>query len=188
MKLINKMAVLDKGHVGLFACAINQRDLSDIQTEYFKGIASPKLLDLPTAVLDIKCPLFVQLFLSEYDLSITSSRGASKTEAFIPSVAEIDSPDLKTSEDIQKNIDATIAALLINPLAYQHDKCDTFISQVVSPISMYNQLMVSGRLSEWVKVFTRKGCPKAINQYQIAIQAALKGEWIHLDEYVKKSK
>jgi hypothetical protein len=108
----------------------------------------------------------------------------SKPEAFIPTVADIGAESLSSNEDIQRNIEMTTEALLINPIAYQMDGCDTFISQIISPISVYNVLMVSGSLRQWTSYVLRNNLPASIEAYRKAIESVLLAEYSNMQESV----
>jgi len=177
--MLNKIPVLDKGYVALFSTSVDRKQLLSIKAEYL--IDNEKAMGLPTVHMEIKCPLFVQLFLTE-ELNAFSKRSA--PEAFIPTVADIAARDLKTSELIANDIDQTVKALLINPKSYQMDGCDIFISQVISPVSVYNTLLVSGTLNQWVSIVKRSGLPAPIEQYRKAIADILLCEYDFIKEQI----
>jgi len=100
-----------------------------------------------------------------------------KVDAFTPDLTDIGSPDRETNQLIADDILRTTEALLINPNAYQEDGCDKFISQVLTPISVYNELIVDGELAEWIKFLTQENCPKPVQAYQNAIRSIINNEW-----------
>jgi hypothetical protein len=57
------------------------------------------------------------------------------------------------------------------------DGCDLFIAQVNYPLSVYNTIIVSGSLSQWLDYINREGLPTPIEQYRRAIEAAILAEW-----------
>jgi hypothetical protein len=125
----------------------------------------------------MKCPLFVQIHLSTYDLSILPVPGSDKLEAYVPNVGEVLAKTLPDSGDIVKSMQATTDALLINPLAYQSDGCDRFTSQVLTPISTYTTIIVQGPYNEWKRFCERQGLPSPIKAYVKAITQIANVEW-----------
>lgn len=183
---MNKIPVLDKGYLTEVRFSMERERLMAVQAQFFKGKVTQALLDIPKIHMEIKCPLFVQLSLSE-NLT-TVSRVAGKPEAFIPSVNDVAGKDLKTSEMIAKDMDHTTQALLINPSAYQMDGCDIFISQVLSPISIYNTILVSGSLNQWTEFTRKEGLPAPIEQYRKAIEEVLVSEYDFLWDHIRAEK
>jgi hypothetical protein len=177
MKLLNKTPVLDKGWVALFSASMMREDFMQILKMHFKGVVDSRITDMTQVMLSIKCPLFVQLTFSELGLLCTAEKSSGNLEAYIPDVSAINAQDLATSQIIQKDIEETTAALLINPSAYQSDNCDLFVSQVISPISIYNTLIVHGSLTSWMKYVEQKNLPRPIEAYRKAIEDCLHGEW-----------
>jgi hypothetical protein len=184
--MLNEIPVLDKGYVALFSKSMSREQLLSIQTQYFRSKANSGMLDLPKIHMEIKCPLFVQISLTESLSSV--SRATGKPEAFVPSVNDISAQDLETSELISKDINQTTQALLMNPKSYQMDGCDIFISQVISPISVYNTLLVSGTLSQWISYVNKTGLPAPIEQYRKVIKEILLSEYDFLWEHIDESK
>jgi hypothetical protein len=135
--------------------------------------------------MEIRCPLFVQLSISE-QLKCTSRQSA--VEAFVPSVNDVCAKDLETSRLISKDIEQTTEALLINPKAYQMDGCDIFISQVVSPISVYNTVLASGTLGQWIDYANLEGLPAPIEEYRKVVEQILLSEYDYLWEHIGEKK
>jgi hypothetical protein len=160
---MNQIPVLDKGYVSLVSSSMSREKLMTIQGQYFRGKAEDRLLDIPHLHMEIKCPLFVQLAITQGLNCVT--RSATNLEAYKPSVNDIKANDLQLSEDIAQDIHHTTEALLMNPKAYQTDGCDIFISQVISPISIYNTILVSGTLRQWIDFANREGLASPIDQF-----------------------
>jgi hypothetical protein len=175
--MLNEIPVLDKGYVALHSCAPDGKTLSQLSKEFMRGVKDKKFADIASVNLKIKCPLFVQMSFPEYGLRYVSQRGSSMMEAFVPTVAEVNALTLEASQAIQADMEQTIAALLINPKAYQSEHCDLFISQVIAPVSVYNVLVVSGTLSEWKAYICQTGFPSPIESYRKAIYEALVAEY-----------
>lgn len=183
---MNKIPVLDKGYVALYSCSIDREQLLEIKKRFFKGKMCQNFLNTPRIHMEIKCPLFVQLSMSQQLSCTPLSKG--KLEAYIPSVNDIAAKDLETSEQISLDIARTTEALLINPSAYRMDGCDNFISQIISPISVYNTLLVSGSLNKWVNFISDDSSPLTIQQFKIAIKNALLSEYDFLWELFSEKK
>lgn len=183
-KLLNKLPCLDKGHVALFSLSMRQKDLLELKRTFTLGDVD-SLLDIPKIHLHIKCPLFVQLTFGQFNLHTLVKKGRSIPEAFMPTVAEVQAKDLEASEAIADDIMRTTEALLLNPKAYQYEACDTFISQVISPISVYNTIVVSGTLKQWITYTQQKYMPAAISAYRDTILDIILAEYNQLEEWIK---
>lgn len=183
--MLNKIPVLDKGHVALMSSSISNEDIKILWTRYTMGF-NPQLLQIPTAHLQMKCPLFVQLHLAQFGLSTLSEKRYHKVEAYVPTEAEVAAKDLETSQAIAEDINQTTEALLLNPKSYQYEACDIFISQVISPISVYNTLIVSGSLQQWIHFLQQQNLPSPIEEYRKAIEGLLSAEWSMLEKWIKR--
>ena len=177
MKMLNKIPVLDKGWTTLYSASLLKDDFTKILKLHFRGVIDSRILDMTYVMLNIRCPLFVQLTFPEHGLSFSTEKTISKLEAYIPNVSEINAQDLETSQIIQADIEQTTEALLINPQAYQKDNCDLFVSQVISPISIYNTIIVHGSLTSWMRYIEQRSLPKSIEAYRKVIEECLHGEW-----------
>jgi hypothetical protein len=177
--LLNKVPVLDKGYVALVDCSNTTRKLRDIGQEFFDNGEYPTSLEeLGTLTLVIKCPLFVQLNISKFNLKIINVPDKEQ-HAYSPSVGEIGSPDRTTNEEIAADISRTTSALLINPKAYQADGCDRFVSQIITPINVYTTIIVHGSYNEWCKFACQQGfTPGPIKAYHQAIEQIITSEWM----------
>lgn len=170
---------IDKGFVRLAGTNINSSDMEQLSLEPGNWI-----LDSSHTSFIIKCPLFVQLSLSQYNLSMHSLK-TTKVDAFTPDASYIGTGNNESDRLIADDMHRTTEALLINPSAYQHDKCERFISQILTPISVYNTLVATGSLRSWLKFVNQSGLPKPIEMFAQAIIAELKSEWPNV-EYVKE--
>jgi glutaredoxin 2 len=154
-----------------------QEDFTQILKTHFRGTIDHRITDMTHIMLSIRCPLFVQLTFSEHSLLCSAEKAVGKPEAYIPNITDINAQNLETSQMIQQDIEVTTEALLINPQAYQHDNCDLFISQVISPISVYNTIIVCGSLTSWMRYIEQSGLPRPVEAYRKAIEATLNSEW-----------
>ncbi len=176
--LLNKIPVLDKGYVALLDSSVTTQKMRDIGAEFFGGEYPTSLEDLGSMVVVIKCPLFVQLALSKFNLKvIDANQQTDIPDAYIPDATSIRGTDVVTSQAISDDLLRTTDALLINPKAYQADGCDKFISQVITPVNVYTQIIVSGNYSEWCKFAYQERFPGPIKRYAEAIQQVIEAEW-----------
>ena len=174
--LLNKLPTLDKGYVALLSSTNDAQKLRDI-LPYISNQSLSKELDISSMTLLVKCPLFVQLHLSQHSLTILNTRLQEELEAFIPNETEIGSPDLENNRLISDDVKRTTEALLINPSAYQSDGCDRFISQVLTPISTYTTIIVHGTRRNWLSLLSQDNLPYPINCYQKTIDKIYNAEW-----------
>lgn len=174
--LLSRLPCLDKGYVALIDSSCPSQKLNDVAMEFFKKDNSVFLRDISTLTLVIKCPLFVQLNLSTQGFQIVTVP-TEVVEAYCPNLAEVSSPDVNTSKLIADNIKASTDALLINPLAFQTDGCDRFISQVIMPVSTYTTLIVCGSYNEWKKFTNQPKLPLPIKSYVKAVTQIMNAEW-----------
>jgi hypothetical protein len=77
---------------------------------------------------------------------------------------------------------------MLNPKTMAYSGCDTFISQIICPISMYNEIMVSGSLKAWTSFTNRKNLPSTIEPYRQAVENILLTHWHFLDERIGADK
>ena len=175
--LSNKIPVLDKGFVTLLSSSMDSKLFEEVSSQFMNGQSvDPRILDINTAHMLIKCPLFVQLSFSDIGLSCISQRQSS-IEVYHPNVNEIGAKTLKDSEEIADHMKQTSDAIIMNSGTYKMDGCDTFISQINSPISVYNILLVTGTLSQYVKYCSKNNLPQPIEAYRAAIKDILLANW-----------
>lgn len=175
--LLNKIPVLDDGYVALLSSALSHQTYKDVVDEFFGAKDKITLRKACFAVLAFKAPIFVQLHLAQHGLTLISTASTSDSSAYKPNPGEIGCPDHATSKDIADDISSTTAALLINPSAYRADGADTFISQLIMPISTYATFIVSGNLDTWQRFYQSKAVPAPIKAYCLAVEQIIKGEW-----------
>lgn len=174
--LLNKIPVLDKGYVALIDSCNTTSKLRDMGSEFFGGEYPISLEKLGSMTVAIKCPLFVQLYLSRFNLKIINTDN-NLLEAYIPNAAEIGCIDRQDGETISDDINRTTEALLINPRAYQADGADRFMSQVITPINVYTTIIVQGSYEEWCSVISTQKIPTPIQSYTKILKQVLEGEW-----------
>lgn len=182
--LLNKVNVLDKGFVALLDSNCPGKMLQDLQDTYFKASTNMKLLNLCSATIIIKCPLFIQLNLSQYGFDIVSTPSGD-IEAYIPDIGEIEGESLADRQDMSNYIEQTTEALLLNQKGMPMDGADEFTSQLLTPITVYNEIIVHGDLRKWVNYLSQKSLPKPLKSYQTALASILKVEWGNLEALLK---
>lgn len=176
--LLNNINILDRGRVALISSSNMGTRLKELANEFFRSSLHDSFPDIAHATLYLKCPLFVQLYLSKFNISIVPIPQLDKEpEAYLPDFTDVAAPDRQDSEVIADDISRTTAALLINPKAYQADGCDRFTSQLITPINVYTELVVSGSLRELIKICGNEDKPNAIKLYCNAIKDILVAEW-----------
>ena len=179
--LLSKIPVLDKGYVALISSCNANEALTNIKDEFFGGELLNKadteiITSMANMTLAIKCPLFVQLNLAKFGLTILTAKQEA-VEAYVPNETEIKGKDLQTNRVIAENMRRTTEALLINPLAYQKDGCDKFVSQIMSPVSVYNTLIVHGTLKQWMSFCEQEKLPNPIEAYRSTVTDMVTAVW-----------
>jgi hypothetical protein len=174
--LLSRIPVLDKGYVALIDSCNTTAKLRDMGQEFFGGEYPVSLEELGSMTVAMKCPLFVQLYLSKFNLRMINA-DSGNPECYIPNPGEIAARERLDCEAISDDIHRTADALLINPKAYQADGCDRFVSQVLTPISVYTTIIIKGDYSEWCKVAYQSGLPSPIQAYAGSLQQIIESEW-----------
>lgn len=174
--LLNKIPCLDKGYVALVGSSNNSTLLKSVALEFFQTTDYSNLAHMANLTLVIKCPLFVQLNLSKFNLSIVSAT-TQEAELYLPNVGEIGGNDRETNTLIADDIARTSEALLINPKAYQADGCNRFISQILTPINTYTTIIVHGSYNDFRKFCNQPGMPAPIISYAQAVKQITDMEW-----------
>ena len=181
----NKIPVLDDGYVVLLS-GIDNSTLKYILQKYSKNDQPYLLYKMIIFHLEIRCPIFVQLALCGVGVQCRPMHNIRIT-AYIPTIEEINGPDHETNQQIQRDIEQTTEALVINTRAYTEDGCDTFVAQTVAPISTYNNLFISMSLADIIEL-CRVNLPRPIAAYVTAIRDALHAHcnYLHGVLYGKK--
>lgn len=177
--LINKIPVLDKGFVATYDTSCNSEKLNQLAVEFYKRLDGKFLCENSTLTVMMKCPLFIQLNLSQFNLRITNlpNIGSDELESYCPDPGEIGASNLSNSQDISDDMKRTSAALLMNHKTYQVDGCNRFMSQILTPINTYTTILVHGMYNDWSRFISQNGPPAPIAAYTIAINQLIKAEW-----------
>lgn len=174
--LLAKLPCLDKGYVALIDTCNNSTKIKEIMGEY-RQAQMPLIEQVCSMTLLFKCPLFVQLHLSSYGFTIVNLN-VDGLEAYCPNEGEIMSSTAENNRLIAEDISRTTDALLINPSAYATDGCDSFVSQVICPVSTYTTILVHGSLSEWKKYSSQIRVPGPMQHYVHASAQLLRSEFM----------
>ena len=174
------MPVLDKGWVAVLEFSGGGRMLQDLQDKYFKTKTNIKLLKLASATLIMKLPLFVQLNLQKYGLDVITTP-SNDIEAYTPDVSMIDGDKLEDRENMANYIKATTEALILNSQGIPMDGGSDFTAQLLMPITVYNEIIVSGKLEQWINYLNQKNLPKEMELYRSQINGSLESEWRNIN-------
>src|SRR5271166_4852377 len=176
---LNRTPILDKGFVATYDVSCGSIKLNEISAEFYKRLDSKFLADTSSLTLMIKCPLFIQLNLSTFNLKITNlpNIGSDVLETYCPNVGEIGAASLDVCQSISDDMKRTSAALLMNHKAYQTDGCNRFMAQILTPINTYTTILVFGMYNDWCRYTSQRNIPAPINAYISAVDKILKAEW-----------
>lgn len=108
---------------------------------------------------------------------ITITGKHSETEMYHPTLSDVGAKTPTVGQEIADDIKATSEALMINPRAYRADGCDRSVSQINSPIGLYNTIIVSGILEDWNKFVSNNKLPTLIEAYREAIHSLIMAEY-----------
>lgn len=167
--LLNKLPALDKGYIALLS--------SNVEKMKETGLSFEQVKRQSTVTIIAKCPLFFQMFLSHYDFKIENIK--THQECFIPNETQIGASDLETSRLISDDMKRTAEALLVNPSAYKSDGANHFISQVLLPINLYTEIVISGDYKTWMELIDKQGVPEPIEAYISLIEQIITAEYVH---------
>lgn len=180
--ILAKQEVLDKGWVALLSYSNSSKELQDIQDCFFTTKANLRLLDIASATIAIKCPLFVQLNLARH-LSIIDAT-EDKIEAYIPDISELNTGSNQDDLRVFRYFEETTESLMMNSPGLITEGCDPFLAQVLMPVSVYNRVIVHGSLHDWIKFLKQKNLPKPILAYQSTIYDVLSAQWRNLKNLI----
>ena len=181
----NEIPVLDKGYVAFLSSSLNGEELLAIEKEHFKNKINRELWDMASLTLQIRCPIFVQLYLQKFDIKVVNTV-EKEVECYIPDLSEIKTGDHNTDREIAEYIKQTTESLLITSKALEKDNLDRFLSHSLVPVSVYNTIVASGSLSQWIKLLQGKS-PAQIDAYRSTIYDIALTEWKELDVYIGRN-
>ena len=180
--------VLDKGYVKLLDNTFPSDKFDTLIVNVNRGLICEKVLNIPNIVLEIKCPVFVRLYLSDNNIDTSSMIEDKEVEVYKPTINDISARDLQASTDIQNSIAKTSDTLILNKKMYDMDLCNKFVSQVNYPIGSYVYIVAWGSLNSWMKLVCRKSLPKPVEEYNLAFRSIITSEWPNYNNYVKQMK
>lgn len=178
--LVNKLFVLDHGYVAFLQSSFDSVSVAGIR-DSFMGADPIHDKDLIAKFgrlsIVMHCPIFVMCGLTKYNFDVMNTVTTEALVTYCPNPGEIESGEHEIDIAIADDISRTTQALLINPQAYQSDGCNRFISQLVTPISAYTTLIISGSYNEWQRYVNALNVPKPIAAYQLTIKQLIDNEW-----------
>lgn len=174
--LLSKLPALDKGFAALVSSTNDHAKLRELISNLTPA-SIDRQYDIASMTLLIKCPVFVQLNLSQFGLTIMHTTLQEGIEVYLPDETHVSAQDLETSKLISDDIKRTSEALTINPRSYRADGCDHFISQVITPISVYTTIAVHGTRRQWLDFLKQPPLPLPVEAYRIIIKQIYEAEW-----------
>lgn len=183
--ILNKLPVLDKGYVAIVDSSLSGKMMSKLEEEHFKGKINRDLLDCASLTLQIRCPIFFQVYLQQRRMTVVNTI-EKEVECYIPDISEINTGDHSVDKDIAEHMKQTIETILLTTKAFEKDKLDRFMSNTIIPVSVYNTVIVTASLTEWIKLIDgKRKLPYAIKAYTDVIKDAVEAEWPKLHTYIK---
>ena len=183
MKL-NSFPVLDKGSVTYVDVSLPAKKMNKVSHDFFRAKLDRKLISFSSATMIVKAPVFVILHLiNEYDLSVLNviPDANHQIECYIPNESEISASDVNTSKDIKDHMKQTSESLVLTQEGYKKDGCDHFVAQVNMPLSVYNEVVISGSLDKWLRFLKAKQLPKPLESYRETIYDVLKADFPNIN-------
>lgn len=183
---MNKIKTLDSGWVALAGCSLDKNQLRCLLDENIITSSDNRINDLITISIAIKAPMFVKLALSEFGLSTITKKQSNKLEYYSPKVNEVNAGDLETSKRITNNIKMMSDLLVNNWIGYVNDGCERSVSQVNTPLCVYNTTVVTGTLRQWLSFVYHNKLPKLTEEYRAVVESILLTEYNEVIDVQKK--
>jgi len=168
--------VLDRGYVKLIGASPDQSQMLYVSS-LLSGRLDDKTLALSNVLLEVKCPLFIRVQLTDLGFKTLSCRSPEELEAYIPVQTDIRSASMETDQELQASIQQTTEALLLNVKGYVMDGCDRQAAQVIAPVSTYTTVLVQTDLATLMVFFKKKGLSNVMNLYRKAFLEAAVQQW-----------
>ncbi len=118
----------------------------------------------------------MQLLFQKYNFDVIGTP-SDDLEYYVPDESEIASDSLAGILKIKNHLEMATESLNIMPAGLKLDGLDHFTSQILTPISVYNELIVHGNLIQWAKFCQQQKLPKQVESYRQAIEDELTAEW-----------
>lgn len=180
--MINRHPVLSKGHVGI----LSAYPLKELITSTGKNVGD--LTRVARVTLEVRSPIFIKDAFHSCGLSTIGCRADQEdsVEFYVPDLATIKGNDLESARRIRAVIEQNCEALATSTKGFLMDGCDPHISQVVSPIAMYNRYVVDGTLSSWISFLNKDDCRDVpvVSDYRSKIEDILLYEYPEIKEMV----
>jgi hypothetical protein len=181
--LLNQVPVLDKGFVSLVSTANKGNVIKELEDAFVRK-SCPALIEMATATLIVKCPLFVQLNLAKFNFC-SVNLPVDEVELFLPTEETIDAKTTEDNVEFKEYIHRTSEALIQATKGLIEDGCNRFAAQTITPISTYTTSIVHGKLRNWLKFVKQEDLPKPIELYRGVVEQILTTEWNNLEELKK---
>jgi hypothetical protein len=97
----------------------------------------------------------------------------------------IEGESLEDRQEIARYIELTTEALLLNHKGLAMDGSSRFTAQLLTPITVYNELIVSGKLINWIQFIKQKQLPKELELYRKSVEDILSVEWRNIDSLMR---
>lgn len=179
--MISYEPVLDKGEVAVAFVSGDGKLLQELQDLMANDEHKlcKELLDIASASLIIKCPLFVQLNLSKYGFKMLDMP-ISNVEIYVPAPSDIGTYNATSDANISGYLAQMAEALTLNSKGFIMDGCDKFIAQTMMPVSVYKKIIVTGTLRSWLSWLKQTSLPKPIEAYRSKVYDILLAFWKNL--------
>ena len=183
--MLNKIPVLDKGYVALISSSLDAKAMRELESRHFNNKINKQLWELATLTLEIRCPIFVQIFFQQVGLSVINVV-EKKVECYTPDLSEIGTGNHQTDKEIAEYMKQTTEALILTALAFEKDGLNRFTANSLMPVSVYNTIIVSGNLQKWINLLKKK-TPSPISMYVDTIYEIAENEWGELGLFIGRN-
>ena len=146
-----------------------------LKSRFLRGQNPTYLLDLITATIEIRAPIF--LFESLGRLTQITDLSAPSDEFFEPCLTDIRSPSNELDLEMQSHLKITLASLNASTLALSVDGCDSFTASILTPTSNLKTKLLIGSLREFATFVSFKQSPLIIKPYQKMVYDILISEF-----------
>ncbi len=185
MTKINKIPVLDNGHVRAISFCPPDSELESIKSSYFRNTYSTSMLDITSVMLEVKCPYFILIPLISSGVKAASSMSPPR-DAYVPAVDTIKSGNHASDVEISQSISMTIDSLMLNQKAYTHDGCNQFVASLTTPVAAYWEGVMQASLPVWLRFTAAKNLHPLVNEYQRTIYQVISSEYKNIHDIQKR--
>ena len=178
---LNKLPVLDYGHVSLLSCSPSYDDYLKIKSSMLRDRLTPQSIDMIHAHVEVKCPYFILIPMISSGIRCLSSVNQT-SDAFTPTLDMISSGSSANDRDIADSMRMTVESLMLNQKSYIHDGCNSLIASITTPVSAYWEGVMYASMTEWSRFIFAKDLHFTVRQYQKAIYDAISIEYKNLED------